>query len=156
MSFEHQSEPLKNGCGEAELLERSERENKVPCIKGNSSPFFYLNRFDCTKVDLKLPIIGNQMSLSSRGQKFKNIFLSTTILGVTRSNPRAMPTYSLVSCLGELFMKIPNFDIVFLISALICYDVTMKSTEALGHYSGSTDKECSPKLRQNYNMKTSP
>ena len=43
-------------------------------------------------------------------------------------------------------MQIPNFDVVLRISAPFCYDVTMKSTENHGNYSGSADKGCDPKI----------
>ena len=43
-------------------------------------------------------------------------------------------------------MKIPNADVGFLISALSCYDVTMKSKKVLGNCRSSADKGCDPKI----------
>ena len=43
-------------------------------------------------------------------------------------------------------MKILNFDVVFLIPTLFCYDITMKSIEILGNYSSSADKGFDPKI----------
>ena len=43
-------------------------------------------------------------------------------------------------------MYIPNFDVVFRISAPCCYDVKVKSIEILGNSSGSAEKRCYPKI----------
>ena len=54
--------------------------------------------------------------------------------------------YFLGASLGQLSIWIPNFDVFFVISAPLCYDVTMKSVEILGNSNGSAEKRCDPKI----------
>ena len=66
---------------------------------------------------------GSMKKIYGHGQEFDTTFLLTTFLGVMRSKPYHSAYFTLLKFSDQFFMKILDFDVVFLISLPFWYDI---------------------------------